>query len=82
MLFRSAIVEISKTFQEVESPKSSKETTLVREMLKLGDAARFAAVNARLQEVAAVVVFACSPEASAINGAALRADGGVVKAAL
>jgi NAD(P)-dependent dehydrogenase (short-subunit alcohol dehydrogenase family) len=34
------------------------------------------------EEVAAVVVFACSPEASAINGAALRADGGVVKAAL
>jgi NAD(P)-dependent dehydrogenase (short-subunit alcohol dehydrogenase family) len=33
-------------------------------------------------EVAAVVVFACSPEASAINGAALRADGGVIKAAL
>jgi NAD(P)-dependent dehydrogenase (short-subunit alcohol dehydrogenase family) len=34
------------------------------------------------EEVAAVVVFACSPEASAINGAALRADGGVIKAAL
>ena len=34
------------------------------------------------EEVAAVVVFACSPEASAINGAALRADGGVVKAVL
>src|SRR6267378_3999154 len=34
------------------------------------------------EEVAAVVVFACSPAASAINGAALRAEGGVVKAAL
>ena len=34
------------------------------------------------EEVAAVVVFICSPEASAINGAALRADGGVIKAAL
>ena len=34
------------------------------------------------EEVAAVVVFVCSPEASAINGAALRADGGVVKAVL
>jgi NAD(P)-dependent dehydrogenase (short-subunit alcohol dehydrogenase family) len=34
------------------------------------------------KEVAAVVVFVCSPEASAINGAALRADGGVVKAVL
>jgi NAD(P)-dependent dehydrogenase (short-subunit alcohol dehydrogenase family) len=34
------------------------------------------------EEVAAVVVFVCSPAASAINGAALRADGGVVKALL
>jgi NAD(P)-dependent dehydrogenase (short-subunit alcohol dehydrogenase family) len=33
-------------------------------------------------EVAAVVVFVCSPEAAAINGAALRADGGVIRAAL
>jgi NAD(P)-dependent dehydrogenase (short-subunit alcohol dehydrogenase family) len=34
------------------------------------------------EEVAAVVAFVCSPASSAINGAALRADGGVVKAAL
>jgi NAD(P)-dependent dehydrogenase (short-subunit alcohol dehydrogenase family) len=34
------------------------------------------------EEVAALVVFVCSPEASAINGTALRADGGVVKAAV
>ena len=33
------------------------------------------------EEVAALVVFVCSPEASAINGTALRADGGVVEAA-
>jgi NAD(P)-dependent dehydrogenase (short-subunit alcohol dehydrogenase family) len=33
------------------------------------------------EEVAAVVAFVCSPASSAINGAALRADGGVVKAA-
>jgi NAD(P)-dependent dehydrogenase (short-subunit alcohol dehydrogenase family) len=33
------------------------------------------------EEVSAVVVFVCSPEASAINGAAVRAEGGVVKAA-
>ena len=31
-------------------------------------------------EVAKVVVFVCSPEAVAINGAAVRAEGGVVKA--
>ncbi len=33
-------------------------------------------------EVANVVVFVCSPEAIAINGAAVRAEGGVVKAIL
>lgn len=31
------------------------------------------------EEVAAVVVFVCSPRASAINGAAVRADGGVIR---
>jgi len=31
------------------------------------------------EEVAAVVAFVCSPRASAINGAAVRADGGVLQ---
>ena len=31
------------------------------------------------EEVASLVAFVCSPLASAINGAALRADGGVVR---
>lgn len=36
----------------------------------------------RPEEVASVVTFVCSPEAVAINGAAVRAEGGVVKAVL
>ncbi len=31
------------------------------------------------EEVAAMVVYACSPLSAATNGAALRVDGGVVK---
>src|SRR5258707_596938 len=34
------------------------------------------------EEVAAVVAFLCSPVASAINGAAVRAEGGVLKGIL
>ena len=49
----AAIISISGKFRELESPKASKETASVREMLKLGDAARFTAVNARLQKEAA-----------------------------
>jgi NAD(P)-dependent dehydrogenase (short-subunit alcohol dehydrogenase family) len=36
----------------------------------------------RPDEIGALVAFVCSPDASAITGAALRAEGGVVKAAL
>jgi NAD(P)-dependent dehydrogenase (short-subunit alcohol dehydrogenase family) len=31
------------------------------------------------EEIAAVVAFVCSPLASAVNGSAVRADGGVVR---
>jgi NAD(P)-dependent dehydrogenase (short-subunit alcohol dehydrogenase family) len=34
-----------------------------------------------VEEIAAVVAFVCSPLAAAINGAAVRAEGGVLKSA-
>ncbi len=34
---------------------------------------------ASVEEVASMVVYVCSPQASATNGAALRVDGGVVR---
>ena len=37
---------------------------------------------ARPEEVAAMVAFLCSPVSSATNGAAVRADGGVVRSIL
>jgi NAD(P)-dependent dehydrogenase (short-subunit alcohol dehydrogenase family) len=54
---------------EKEFFKSMRPTSLLKRFLKP-------------DEVAAVVAFVCSAEAIAINGAALRAEGGVVKAAL
>ena len=37
-------------------------------------------INAAPEEVATLVAYVCSPLSSATNGAALRVDGGVVKA--
>ncbi len=49
--------------------KTMRPTSLVKRFLKP-------------DEIGAVVAFVCSPDASAITGTALRAEGGVVKAAL
>jgi len=54
---------------EREFFKNMRPTSLVKRFLKP-------------DEIGAVVAFVCSPDASAITGAALRAEGGVVKAAL
>lgn len=54
---------------EKEFFKSVRPTSLLKRFL-------------RPEEVAGVVTFVCLPEASAINGSAVRADGGVVKAVL
>lgn len=54
---------------EQEFFKTARPTSLVKRFLKP-------------DEIGAVVAFVCSPDASAITGAALRAEGGVLKAAI
>ena len=54
---------------EQEFFKNLRPTSLIKRFLKP-------------EEVASVVAFVCSPEASAVTGAALRAEGGLIKAAL
>jgi NAD(P)-dependent dehydrogenase (short-subunit alcohol dehydrogenase family) len=54
---------------EQEFFKTMRPTSLIKRFLKP-------------EEVAAVVAFACSTEASAVNGAALRAEGGLITAVL
>lgn len=54
---------------EKEFFKSMRPTSLIKRFLKP-------------EEIASVVAFVCSSEASAVTGAALRAEGGLIKAAL
>ena len=63
--------DMKKSTKEVEQEffRGMRPTSLLR---------RFA----RPDEVAAMVTFVCSPLSSATNGAALRADGGVVRSIL
>ncbi|MCP3059936.1 SDR family oxidoreductase [Myxococcus sp. K38C18041901] len=54
--------------------------TVEREFFKSARPSSLLQRFATPEEVAALVAFVCSPKASAINGAALRVDGGVVRA--
>jgi NAD(P)-dependent dehydrogenase (short-subunit alcohol dehydrogenase family) len=59
--------------------EGSDRSTVEREFFKTARPTSLLQRFARPEEVAAMVAFVCSPLASATNGAALRADGGVVR---
>jgi NAD(P)-dependent dehydrogenase (short-subunit alcohol dehydrogenase family) len=63
---------------EQQTDAASVEKEFFRGMRPTSLLQRFAAP----EEVAALVAFVCSPLSSATNGAALRADGGVVRSIL
>jgi NAD(P)-dependent dehydrogenase (short-subunit alcohol dehydrogenase family) len=66
---------VAKLASEQKSKPAAIEQEFFRSMRPTSLLRRFA----RPDEVAALVAFVCSPRSSATNGAALRADGGVVR---
>src|SRR6266850_4433831 len=66
---------VAKLASEQKSKPAVIEQEFFRSMRPTSLLRRFA----RPDEVAALVAFVCSPRSSATNGAALRADGGVVR---
>lgn len=54
--------------------------TVERDFFKTGRASSLLQRFERPDEIASLVAFVCSPKSSGINGAALRVDGGVVRA--
>jgi NAD(P)-dependent dehydrogenase (short-subunit alcohol dehydrogenase family) len=64
---------------QLAAAKGVDRTAVEREFFKKGRPTSIIQRFATPEEVAALVAFVCSPLASAINGASLRVDGGVVR---
>jgi NAD(P)-dependent dehydrogenase (short-subunit alcohol dehydrogenase family) len=70
---------VSEFVGRLASGQGVDRSTIEREFFKTGRPTSLLQRFATPAEVAAVVAFVCSPLASAINGAAVRADGGVIR---
>ncbi len=70
---------VSGFVDQLAAAKGVDRAAVEREFFKQGRPTSIIQRFATPEEVAALVVFVCSPLASAINGASLRVDGGVVR---
>jgi len=65
--------------QDMAKSEGSDEASFEKEFFRSVRPSSLLKRFATPEEVAAMVVYVCSPRASATNGAALRVDGGVVR---
>ena len=70
---------VSTFVEKLASQRGIERQTLEREFFKTARPSSLLQRFATPEEVASVVAFVCSPLASAINGASVRADGGVIQ---
>ena len=68
--------------REIATEKNTDVATVEREFFRDARPSSLLQRFATTDEVAAMVAFVCSPVSSATNGAALRADGGVIRSIL
>ena len=65
--------------KDLAQGQGTDEASVEREFFRTARPSSLLKRFATPEEVAAMVVYVCSPRASATNGAALRVDGGVVR---
>lgn len=70
---------VEKFVADLARQQKTDESTIEKEFFKTARPTSLLKRFERPEEIAQVVAFVASPQSSAINGAALRADGGVVK---
>lgn len=70
---------VEQLVQDLAKGQATDVATVEKELIGTARPSSLLKRFATPEEVAAMVVYVCSPRASATNGAALRVDGGVVR---